>query len=185
MSEWYDKYMSINGKSYCEIADEMYGEIKTNLARKQSADSLISLVAIANNEEKRLSACFWSLSDLVTHHPIGILVLIIFLKIEPNIYIRMGLPYYNEMRQSLGFAWQCGLEHTKGKCYFCINPYGKIAFLHNRQAHPVTGCGTIGSQYLSQSFIQHVKILGKGISRVFFKKVYYEDREVHLEKSIL
>lgn len=282
MSEWYDKYMSIYGKSYREIPDEVYDEIKTKLARKQSADPLISIVVIAYNEEKRLSACLWSLSDLVTHYPIEIIGVNNNSKDRTeDIYIRMGLPYYNEMRQSPGFARQCGLEHAKGKYYFCIDadtfyppkyielmmdklsqqnvscvssfwsffpddkhssfglflfelvrdaflyiqhfkrpelcvrgmvfafktdlarkvsirtdirrgedgslalslkPYGKIAFLYNRQARPVTGYGTIGSQSLWQSFIQHVKIQGKGISRIFFKKDHYEDSEDNLVK---
>ena len=274
--------MSIYGKSYREIPDEVYDEIKTKLARKQSADPLISIVVIAYNEEKRLSACLWSLSDLVTHYPIEIIGVNNNSKDRTeDIYIRMGLPYYNEMRQSPGFARQCGLEHAKGKYYFCIDadtfyppkyielmmdklsqqnvscvssfwsffpddkhssfglflfelvrdaflyiqhfkrpelcvrgmvfafktdlarkvsirtdirrgedgslalslkPYGKIAFLYNRQARPVTGYGTIGSQSLWQSFIQHVKIQGKGISRIFFKKDHYEDSEDNLVK---
>ena len=284
-SEWYDKYMSIYGKSYREIPDEVYDEIKANLARKQSTDPLISIVVIAYNEEKRLSACLWSLSDLAAHYPMEIIGVNNNSKDRTeDIYIRIGLPYYNEMRQSPGFARQCGLEHAKGKYYFCIDadtfyppkyidlmmnelskpnvscvssfwsffpddkhfsfslflfelvrdaflyiqhfkrpelcvrgmvfafkidfarkvsirtdirrgedgslalslkPYGKIAFLYNRQARPVTGYGTIGSQSLWQSFIQHVKIQGKGISRIFFKKDHYEDSVDNLVKSKL
>ena len=283
MSKWYDKYISIYGKSYYEIPGEVYDKIKTNLALKQSADPLVSIVVIAYNEEKRLPACLWSLSDLSSRYPLEI----IGVNNNSNdrteeVYQRLGLPYYTETRQSPGFARKCGLDHTKGKYYFCIDadtfypplyvdlmmqklsksdvscvssfwsffpddkhsafglflfelirdaflyvqhfkrpelcvrgmvfafksdlarkvsirtdirrgedgslalslkPYGKIAFLYNRNARPVTGYGTIGSQSLWQSFIQHVKIQSKGISRIFFKKDHYEDSEDNLVKS--
>ena len=283
MSEWYDKYMSIYGKSYREIPDEVYDEIKANLARKQSADPLISIVVIAYNEEKRLSACLWSLSDLVTHYPMEIIGVNNNSKDKTEeVYQRLGLSYFNEPKQSPGFARQCGLDHAKGKYHFCIDAdtfyppryvdlmmtklkmpdvscvssfwsffpdenhssfglflfemirdmflyvqhfkrpelcvrgmvfafnveyarqvkirtdirrgedgslalslksFGRIAFLYHRQARPVTGYGTIGSQSLWQSFIQHVKIQSKGISRVFLKKDHYEDRDDNLVNS--
>jgi hypothetical protein len=62
-----------------------------------------------------------------------------------------------------------------GSLALSLKPYGKIAFLYNRKARPVTGYGTIGSQSLLQSFIQHVIIQGKGITRIFYKKNHYED----------
>jgi glycosyltransferase involved in cell wall biosynthesis len=198
-----------------------------------------------------------------------------------QVYQRLGLPYFNESKQSPGFARQCGLDHAKGKYHFCIDadtfyppryvdlmmtklsrpdvscvssfwsffpdekhsafglhlfefvrdlflyvqhfkrpelcvrgmvfafnadyarkvkirtdirrgedgslalslkPYGKIAFLYNRQARPVTGYGTIGSQSLWQSFVQHVKVQGRGITRIFFKKDHYEDSDENLVK---
>lgn len=280
MSKWYDKYISIYGKSYYEVPDEIFDEIKTKLAQKQSADPLVSIVVIAYNEEKRLPACLWSLSDLITQYPIEIIGVNNNSKDRTEeIYQRLGLQYYTEIRQSPGFARKCGLDHAKGKYYFCIDadtfyppryvdlmmrklskpevscvssfwsffpdenhsafglflfelirdaflyvqhfkrpelcvrgmvfafksdlvrkvtirtdirrgedgslalslkPYGKIAFLYNRQARPVTGYGTIGSQSLWQSFVQHVKIQGKGIGRIFFKKDHYEDSEDNL-----
>lgn len=282
MSKWYDKYISIYGKSYYEVPDEIFDEIKTKLAQKQSADPLVSIVVIAYNEEKRLPACLWSLSDLISRYSIEI----IGVNNNSNdrteeVYQRLGLPYYTETRQSPGFARKCGLDHAKGKYHFCIDadtfyppryvdlmmqklsrpdvscvssfwsffpddkhsafglflfelirdvflyvqhfkrpelcvrgmvfafksdfarkvsirtdirrgedgslalslkPYGKIAFLYNRNARPITGYGTIGSQSLWQSFIQHVKIQSKGITRIFYKKAYYEDSEDNLVK---
>jgi glycosyltransferase involved in cell wall biosynthesis len=282
MSKWYDKYISIYGKSYYEIPDEIFDEIKTKLARKQSADPLVSIVVIAYNEEKRLPACLWSLSDFISRYSIEI----IGVNNNSNdrteeVYQRLGIPYYTETRQSPGFARKCGLDHAKGKYHFCIDadtfyppryvdlmmqklsrpdvscvssfwsffpddkhsafglflfelirdvflyvqhfkrpelcvrgmvfafksdfarkvsirtdirrgedgslalslkPYGKIAFLYNRNARPITGYGTIGSQSLWQSFIQHVKIQSKGITRIFYKKAYYEDSEDNLVK---
>ena len=283
MAEWYDKYLSIYGKSLDDIPDETFDEIKGRLAQKQSDKPLVSIVVIAYNEEKRLTACLWSLSELRTHYPIEILGVNNNSKDRTEeVYQRLGLPYFNEQKQSPGFARQCGLEHTKGKFHFCIDadtfyppryvdlmmtklnkpgvscvssfwsffpdenhsryglflfelirdaflfiqhfkrpelcvrgmvfafnveyarqvkirtdirrgedgslalslkPYGKIAFLYHRDARPVTGYGTIGSQSLWQSFVQHVKIQGKGISRFFFKKDHYEDSDDNLVKS--
>ena len=282
MTNWYDKYLSIYGKSPEEIPDSVWDEIKSKLAEKQSKEPLVSVVVIAYNEEKRLAACLWSLSELQTTYPIEILGVNNNSKDRTEeVYQRLGLPYYNEEKQSPGFARQCGLEHAKGKYYFCIDadtfypsryvdlmmskltqpnvscvssfwsffpdanhsrlglfmfelardmflfvqhfkrpelcvrgmvfafntdyarqvkirtdirrgedgslalslkPYGKIAFLYHRKARPVTGYGTIGSQSIWQSFIQHAKVQGKGITRIFYKKDHYEDSEDNLVK---
>ena len=66
-----------------------------------------------------------------------------------------------------------------------LKPYGKIAFLYNRHARPVTGYGTIGPQSLWESFVQHVKIQGRGITRIFYKKDHYEDSDENLVKPKL
>ena len=282
MGKWYDKYLSIYGKSPDEISEPILDEIKEKLAKKQCNEPLVSVVVIAYNEERRLSACLWSLSELKTQYPIEILGVNNNSKDRTEeVFQRLGLPYFNESKQSPGFARQCGLDHAKGKYHFCIDadtfyphlyidlmmtkltrsdvscvssfwsffpdenhsrfglflfelardlflfaqhfkrpelcvrgmvfafktelackvkirtdirrgedgslalslkPYGKIAFLYNRQARPVTGYGTIGSQSLWQSFVDHAKIQGKGLSRIFFKKDHYEDSEDNLVK---
>ena len=282
MANWYDKYLSIYGKSPDEIPESILDEIKEKLAEKQSKEPLASVVVIAYNEERRLPACLWSLSELQSQYPIEILGVNNNSKDRTeDVYQRLGLPYFNEMKQSPGFARQCGLEHAKGKYHFCIDadtfypsryvdlmmtkltksnvscvssfwsffpdenhsrfglfmfelirdmflfvqhfkrpelcvrgmvfafnaeyakqvkirtdirrgedgslalslkPFRKMAFLYHRKARPVTGYGTIGSQSLWQSFVQHVKIQGKGLSRIFFKKDHYEDSEENLVK---
>lgn len=280
MANWYDKYLSIYGESPDEIPTEVWDEVKSKLAKKQFPNPLVSVVVIAYNEEKRLAACLWSLSELRSKYPIEII------GVNNNsqdrteeVFLRLGLPYYNEPKQSPGHARKCGLDNSRGKYYFCIDadtfyppqyidlmmtkltkpdvscvssfwsffpdknhsrfglflfelirdmflfvqhfkrpelcvrgmvfafnaeyakqvmirtdirrgedgslalslkPFGKIAFLYNRNARPVTGYGTIGHQSLWQSFIQHVKIQGKEISRIFFKKDHYEDSEDNL-----
>lgn len=282
MSKWYDKYLSIYGKPYDEVSDSIIDEIKMKLGAQQSENPLVSIVVIAYNEERRLAACLWSLSELQTRYPIEILGVNNNSKDRTEeVYRRLGLPYFNEPKQSPGFARQCGLENAHGKYHFCIDadtfypphyidlmmsklekpdvscvssfwsffpdehhsaiglflfelvrdaflyiqhfkrpelcvrgmvfafktdlarnvkirtdirrgedgslalslkPYGRIAFLYNRQARPVTGYGTIGSQSLWQSFVQHVKIQGRGITRIFYKKDHYEDRDDNLVK---
>lgn len=280
MANWYDKYLSIYGKSLEEIPEAVLDEIKGNLVDKQSQDPLLSVVVIAYNEERRLPACLWSLSELRSKYPIEILGVNNNSKDRTEaVYQRLGLPYFNESRQSPGFARQCGLENAKGKYHFCIDadtfyphryvdlmmtkltmsdvscvssfwsffpdenhsrfglflfefirdaflfvqhfkrpelcvrgmvfafnadyarqvkirtdirrgedgslalslkPFGKIAFLYNRQARPVTGYGTIGSQSLWKSFVQHVKVQSRGLSRIFSKKEFYEDSDDNL-----
>jgi len=282
MTKWYEKYLSIYGLSLKDIPKEKFDTIRRQLAVKQSKDPVVSVVVIAYNEECRLTSCLWSLSELESQYPIEI----IGVNNNSNdgteaIYQRLGVPYFNEEKQSPGFARQCGLDHARGKYHFCIDAdtfyphqyidlmmsklvrpdvscvssfwsffpdehhsqtglfffelirdlflyvqhfkrpelcvrgmvfafkadyarqvkirtdirrgedgslalslkkFGKIAFLYNLKARPVTGYGTIGSQSLWQSFVQHVKIQGRGITRIFFKKDHYEDSEDNLVK---
>ncbi len=279
---WYDKYLSIYGKTADEISDNIYEEIKRNLSTRQSNQPLISVVVIAYNEEKRLAACLWSLSELQTQYPIEILGVNNNSKDRTEeVYQRLGLPYYNELQQSPGFARQCGLNHAKGKYHFCIDAdtfypplyvdlmmtkllkpdvacvssfwsfypdekhsafgltmfelirdsflfiqhfkrpelcvrgmvfafnadyarqvkirtdirrgedgslalslkqFGKIAFLYNRKARPVTGYGTLNEESLWQSLLYRAKVQLKGITRIFYTKDHYEDSEDNLVK---
>ena len=279
---WYDKYLSIYGKTADEIPDNIYEEINKNLALKQSDQPLISVVVIAYNEERRLAACLWSLSELKTQYPMEILGVNNNSKDgTEEVYQRLDLPYYNELQQSPGFARQCGLNHAKGKYHFCIDAdtfypplyvdlmmtkllkpdvacvssfwsfypdekhsafgltmfelirdsflfiqhfkrpelcvrgmvfafnadyarqvkirtdirrgedgslalslkqFGKIAFLYNRKARPVTGYGTLNEESLWQSLLYRAKVQLKGITRIFYTKDHYEDSEDNLVK---
>ena len=244
---------------------------------------MVSIVVIAYNEECRLAACLWSLSELQTKYQIEILGVNNNSKDRTEeVYQSLGLPYYNETKQSPGYARQCGLQHAKGKYHFFIDAdtlypscyvdkmmekltkpgvscvgtfwsfypdeqhsafslllfelirdtflwvqhfkrpelnirgmtfafnadyarqctirtdirrgedgslalelkrFGKIVFLYNRKARPVTGYGTIGKQSLWQSFIDHVKVQMKGITRIFHSTDHYEDSEDNLVKN--
>ena len=279
---WYDKYMAIYGKKLCEIPQVVVEDIRFRLSDIQSDNPLISIVVIAYNEECRLTSCLWSLADMQLSYPVEIIgVNNNSADKTEDIYKSLGVQYYNEMRQSPGYARKCGLNHARGKFYFCIDadtiypknyvdlmmkellkpnvscisafwsfypdenhsrfglfffemirdmflfvqhfkrpelcvrgmvfafnaeyarqvtirtdirrgedgslalslkPFGKIAFLYNRKARPVTGYGTLGSQSLWQSFVEHVKIQGKGLSRIFYKKDHYEDSDDNLVK---
>ena len=280
--KWYDKYLTIYGKALDEVPVNTLNEIKQKLARQQSEAPLVSVVVIAYNEERRLPACLWSLSELQSEYPLEILGVNNNSKDRTeDVYKRLGLPYYNEVKQSPGFARQCGLNHAKGKYHFCIDAdtfypkqyvnlmmtklqktdvacvssfwsfypdekhsafglalfelirdaflfiqhfkrpelcvrgmvfafnadyarqvnirtdirrgedgslalslkkFGKIAFLYNRKARPVTGYGTLNEESLWQSFLFRVKVQMKGIGRIFYKKDHYEDSEENLVK---
>ena len=272
---WYDKFMAIYGKSISEIPKDVIRNVSSRLANIQSDNPLVSIVIIAYNEECHLSACLWSLSELQSVYPLEII------GVNNNsqdhteeIYQSFGVPYFNETKQSPGYARKCGLDHARGKFYFCIDadtlypPYyvdlmmkklqkddvscvssfwsffpdkdhsafglwcyelardfflyvqqfkrpelsvrgmvfafkidyarqvhirtdirrgedgslalslkkfGKVAFIYKRKARPVTGYGTIGQQSIWQSFVEHVKIQSKGITRIFHKTDHYED----------
>ena len=282
MSQWYDKYMTIYGKPFSEVPQEVIDGTRERLARLQSPEPLVSVAIIAYNEECRLTSCLWSLSELKTEYPIEILGVNNNSRDKTEkVYQALGIPYYNETRQSPGFARQCGLQHARGKYHFFIDAdtfypscyvdkmmrklekpgvscvgtfwsfypdenhstfslfwfelirdtffwvqhfkrpelnirgmtfafnadyarqctirtdirrgedgslalslkkFGEIAFLYNRKARPITGYGTIGNQSMWQSFVDHVKIQMKGITRIFHQTDYYEDEEDNLVK---
>ena len=122
MSHWYDKYLSVYGKPLSEVSQNIVGEIRERLSALQSTEPLVSVVVIAYNEECRLAACLWSLSKLKTKYPIEIIGVNNNSKDHTEeVYKLLGVPYYNETRQSPGYARQCGLNHSKGKYHFFID----------------------------------------------------------------
>ena len=70
-----------------------------------------------------------------------------------------------------------------GSMALALKKYGKIKFIRDKRCRAITGYGTIGKQSIWQSFVHHVKIQGKGISRIFFKKDHYEDSDDNLLKK--
>lgn len=280
MAHWYDKYLTIYGTPFCAVPEEVKTTIRRQLADRQSDAPQVSVVVIAYNEESRLTACLWSLSELQSKYPLEIMGVNNNSKDQTEeVFRQLGVPYHNETRQSPGFARQCGLDNARGKYHFFIDAdtfyppryvdlmmhklerqdvacvggfwsffpdkqhgpvglmlfeavrdlflwaqhfkrpelcirgmvfafradyarqlrirtdirrgedgslalelkrFGRIAFLYHRQARPVTGYGTLGAQSLWQSFVEHVKIQGRGITRIFFRKDHYEDSEENL-----
>lgn len=280
MKRWYENYLSIYGKPLEAVPDDVLDKIKKQLSVMQSEAPLVSIAIIAYNEEKRLPACLWSLSELKTKYPIEILGVNNNSKdLTEQVYQRLGVTYYNEPQQSPGYARQCGLNHAKGKYLFCVDAdtfyppryidlmmgkllkpdvscvsafwsfypddkhsvfglylfelvrdvflwfqhfkrpelcvrgmvfavnadyarcvkirtdirrgedgslalslkkFGKIAFLYHRQARPVTGYGTLNEESLWRSFLFRMRTQLKGISRIFYKKDFYEDSQDNL-----
>ena len=283
MANWYDKYLTIYGKPFSEVPEDILIGTRERLARLQNPEPLVSVVVIAYNEECRLAACLWSLSELNTRYPIEIMGVNNNSKDNTEaVYQALGVPYHNETRQSPGFARQCGLQHARGKYHFFIDAdtfypscyvdkmmaklqkpdvscvgtfwsfypdgnhsafslfwfelirdlffwvqhfkrpelnirgmtfafnadyarqctirtdirrgedgslalslkkFGKITFLYDRKARPVTGYGTLGNQSMWQSFVKRVKIQMKGIARIFYSTDHYEDTEDNLVKN--
>lgn len=283
MTHWYDKYLKVYEKPLDEVPQRVIIEASKRLATMQSPEPLVSIVVIAYNEERRLPACLWSLSDLKVNYPVEIIGVNNNSKDRTeDVYRAFALPYYNETRQSPGYARQCGLEHAKGKYHFFIDAdtfypqeyvslmmvkltrpnvscvgtfwsyypddahsawglfffellrdlflfiqhfkrpelcvrgmtfafradyarqvrirtdirrgedgslalelkkFGKIVFLYDRHARPVTGYGTLGQGPLLKSLWQRAKIQLRGISRIFHKTDHYEDSEDNLVKG--
>lgn len=70
-----------------------------------------------------------------------------------------------------------------GSLALSLKKYGRIAFVRNRKARPVTGYGTLGNGSLLGSLAFRAKVQLKGISRIFFTKDKYEDSEDNLIKQ--
>ncbi len=122
MSSWYDKYLSIYGKSFSEIPYEIVDETRRNLAALQSDKPLASIVVIGYNEEAHLQACLWSISNIKCSYPVEIIGVDNDSKDQTaEIYKRSGIPYFTEYQHSCGYARRCGLRHAKGKYYFDVD----------------------------------------------------------------
>ena len=154
MARWYDKYLSIYGHPFNEVSQSVIDEIRERLATLQSEEPQVSVVVIAYNEEQRLAACLWSLSELKTDYPIEILGVNNNSKDQTEkVYQSLGLPYFNETRQSPGFARQCGLEHARGKYHFFIDadtfyPSCYVDLMMGKLKKPDVSCvGTFWSYY--------------------------------------
>lgn len=282
MAHWYDKYMTIYGKPFSEVSEEIITGTRERLARLQSSEPLASIVIIGYNEEKHLQACLWAISEIQCKYPVEIIGVDNDSKDRTaEIYEKSGIPWYTEYQHSCGYARRCGLQHSRGKYYFDVDSdtlypphyyelmleqllrpgvvavsatwsyfpdenhsklglrlfelsrdlflwiqhfkrpelsvrglvfaynaeygkqeeyrvdiirgedgsmalslkkYGKIKFVYDCRCRAITGYGTIGKQSIWHSFVDHVKIQGKGLTRIFYKKDHYEDSDDNLVK---
>ena len=65
MAQWYDKYLSVYGKPFSEVPQDVVDGTRERLANLQSDKPLASIVVIAYNEESHLQACLWAISEIV------------------------------------------------------------------------------------------------------------------------
>lgn len=120
--EWYSNYLQIYNKPFNEIPHKIIEHIKEKIHKLQSNAPLASIVVIAHNEETRIMSCLWSLCENKYEFPIELLVVNnSSTDNTENILKQIGVTYYNENQKSPGFARQCGLNHTKGQIYLCID----------------------------------------------------------------
>lgn len=119
---WYDKYLSIYGKPFSEVPQDVIDGTRERLARLQSKEPLASIVVIGYNEETHLQACLWALSEITCKYPVEIIGVDNDSKDRTaEIYEQSGIPYYTEYQHSCGYARRCGLEHAKGRFYFNVD----------------------------------------------------------------
>lgn len=122
MVMWYDKYLSIYGKPFSEVPQEIIEGTRNRLAALQSDNPIASIVVIGYNEESHLQACLWAISEIRCKYPIEIIGVDNDSKDRTaEIYDKSGIPYYTEYQHSCGYARRCGLLHAKGKFYFDVD----------------------------------------------------------------
>ena len=73
MANWYDKYLSIYGKPFSEVPQEIIDGTRERLAALQSDNPIASIVVIGYNEETHLQACLWAISDIKCKYPVEII----------------------------------------------------------------------------------------------------------------
>lgn len=280
---WYTKYLSVYGRPFSEVPEEVITSTRERLSRMQSNEPLASIVVIAYNEETHLQACLWALSEIQCKYPVEIIGVDNDSSDQTaEIFRQSGIPFYTEYQHSCGYARRCGLQHSRGKYYFdvdsdtlyppqyyelmleqlmrpgvsCVSAtwsyfpdeghsrlglrlfeivrdtflwvqhfkrpelsvrglvfaynadygrkepyrvdiirgedgsmalalkkYGKIRFVRDRRCRAITGYGTLSSESLWKSLWKRVKIQGRGITRIFFKKDHYDDSPDNLVKN--
>lgn len=119
---WYTKYYNIYGKDLSSLDDGIIATIKRRIASATSDNPLVSVVAIAHNEENHILSCLWSLLD--NKQPFDIEIIVVdnnSTDRTSEILKLIGVRTYFEKRQSPGFARQCGLDNAKGKYHLCID----------------------------------------------------------------
>lgn len=119
---WYEKYLSIYGKPFNEVPQDIIDGTRERLAALQSEEPLASIVIIAYNEETHLQACLWALSEIQCKYPVEIIGVDNDSKDRTaEIYKQSGIPYYTEYQHSCGYARRCGLQHARGRFYFDVD----------------------------------------------------------------
>lgn len=120
--KWYDKYLSIFEKPFDSIPKNTINEIRDKIRFINSDAPVASVVLIAYNEEKRLPACLWSLSNNKCKYPVEII------GIDNNssdrtaeVYSTLGVRFFKEERKGPGYARNRGLAEAKGKILICID----------------------------------------------------------------
>ena len=120
--KWYNKYLSIFEKPFDSIPDNIIKDIRENMQKLNSDNPLATVVVIAYNEEKRLPACLWSLSNNKCKYPVEII------GIDNNssdrtseVYNTLGVRCFKEEKKGPGYARNRGLAEAKGKILICID----------------------------------------------------------------
>lgn len=143
---WNSKYLSVYNKALNEIPEKAISEIREKLESIKCDIPLVSVVAIAHNEEKHILSCLWSLTENICNFPIEILV------VNNNstdktteILNKCCVTWFDEPQKGPGHARQCGLNHAKGKYHICIDadtlyPPHYIQTLVDQLSEPRVSC---------------------------------------------
>lgn len=103
---------------------------------------------------------------------------------RPELSIRgLVFAYQTELARKIGIRVDI-IRGEDGSLALDLKKYGKIGFVRNRKARPVTGYGTVGADgSLFNSFkVRFIKGI-KSIGGIFTKKEKYEDEDSNLIKN--
>lgn len=121
-SPWYQKYLSTYNISPDKVPASVTDIIAKQLKQQQCENPVVTVSVIAYNEDKNLWACLWALSDMQCSYPLEIIgVNNNSSDLTEEIFIKSGIPYFNELRNSCGFARECGLLNARGKYHINID----------------------------------------------------------------
>lgn len=103
---------------------------------------------------------------------------------RPELSVRgLVFGYNTELGKKVGIRTDI-IRGEDGSLALGLKQYGKIAFLRNRKARPVTGYGTVGADgTFAQSFWNRIVMRLKGMSSLFTSKDHYDDEESNLVKK--
>ena len=120
--KWYTNYLSTYETPFTQVPQPIIDLVKDKIKQIETDNPLVSVVAIAHNEENRILSCIRSLCENKCDFPIEILVVNNHSTDHTEDVLKaLGVTYFNENRKGPGFARQCGLNHAKGKYHICID----------------------------------------------------------------
>ena len=121
--KWAKKYLSLYEQAYSNALHPLFDAIKERVEKGNKAEHVdVSVVVIARNEETRLSACLWSLSENITDYRFEIIGVDNGSNDHtPEIYQRCGVNYQQELRAGHGFARNCGQSVARGTYCLCVD----------------------------------------------------------------
>ena len=82
--KWYADYLSIYDKPFTQAPQAVINQVKDKIRQLATHAPLVSVVAIAHNEEKRILSCLWSLCENQHNYPVEIPVSYTHLTLPTN-----------------------------------------------------------------------------------------------------
>ena len=130
------KYLPVYEKPFAEVPAETVAEVRAKLAERQSDRPLATVSVIACNEEKRLTACLWSLAEQRCRYPMEIIATDNLSKDRTaEIFETLGLPWQRETTPGCGHARLCGLNRARGKYHAAHSAAGLWFYELARDTH--------------------------------------------------
>ena len=102
---------------------------------------------------------------------------------RPELCIR-GMTFAFDMNKANGLKVRTDIIRGEdGSLALELKSRGRIVFLTDRRARPVTGHGTVGGGSLFSRLLRSAKVQLKGITRIFFKTDKYDDNPDNIIKK--